>query len=322
MSKILRLLSEHTGLHESIVRKIIATAPVRYKSYRIPKRSGGYREIAQPAREVKLLQRAFIETTLRNLPVHDAATAYRENTSILENAKRHAGDGPILKMDFSDFFPSITKNDWIKYCQHNRCITEDEDLELTSLLLFRKAKGTNILRLAIGAPSSPMLSNVLMFEFDRQISGAVSLDRVKYTRYADDLTFSAPRAGYLKNVQKNVVSIIKNLDYPKLRINHDKTTYITSKYHRSVTGLTLSNDSRVTIGRDRKRELSAAVHHASQGKLSLDRLQQLAGFLAFVNSVEPEFIDVLRRRYGANAVKEIQKTVLIGRRVSSPNEVE
>jgi RNA-directed DNA polymerase len=82
MSKVLRLLAERTGLNEHSVWRIMLSASARYKTYQIPKRNGGSRLIAQPARKVKLLQRALIETTLTHLPVHEAATAYRRGVSI------------------------------------------------------------------------------------------------------------------------------------------------------------------------------------------------------------------------------------------------
>lgn len=161
-------------------------------------------------------------------------------------------------------------------------------------------------RLAIGAPSSPMLSNILMYEFDRMVQTAVSSDKVIYTRYAGDLTFSAPRTGYLHGVVKAVATVIRQLNYPKLDINGDKTTYITAKYHRSVTGLTLTNDGRVTVGRDRKRALHAAVHRASRFPLSTKELQELSGMLAFVKSVEPAFLTTLESKYGIEVISKIQ----------------
>lgn len=315
MSEIVRLLSIETGLSDSAVRKIMTSAPVRYKKYLIPKRSGGMRQIAQPAREVKLLQRAFVSTFLTNLPLHQSATAYRAGLSIRDNAAPHIGHGPILKLDLRNFFPSIRSQDWVSYCRDSGCLRSEEDVHLTASLLFHRQSGYRLLRLAVGAPSSPMLSNILMFDFDTRITKIVAKDRVTYTRYADDLTFSAPRAGFLNGVIKMVAGTIRALKYPKLEINAEKTTFITSKYRRTVTGLTITNDDRVTIGRESKRQLHAAVHQALFSRLSSEELQVLAGTLAYVNSVEPEFLSVLRRKYGNDIVALIQRQVILGRQI-------
>lgn len=306
MGKIVEALAIETGMDVGLVERIMRSAPVRYKTYRIPKRTQGFREISQPAIEVKALQRGLIEILLRNLPMHEAATAYRSGMSIKDNALRHAGDGPILKMDFKDFFPSIKPRDWSAYCKRTGVLIDTGDIHLTSLLLFQRPKGSSVLRLAIGAPSSPFLSNALMFEFDQAIAEAVAKDHVVYTRYADDLTFSAPRTGHLVNVEKIVRATLRAVEYPTLTINDGKTTRVTRKYGRKVTGLTLTNDGKVSIGHKRKRLIHAAVHHASLGKLSAASLGELKGVLGFANSAEPHFVDTLKERYGVELIHFIQ----------------
>lgn len=306
MDKIVEALAVETGMDVALVARIMRSAPVRYKTYRIPKRTTGFREISQPAVEVKALQRGLIEILLRNLPMHHAATAYRAGMSIKDNAMRHAGNGPILKMDFKDFFPSIKPRDWSAYCKRTGVLSDSVDIHLTSLLLFQRPKGSSVLRLAIGAPSSPFLSNALMFDFDEAIAEAVAKDHVTYTRYADDLTFSAPRTGHLVNVEKIVRATILALQYPRLTVNDEKTTRVTRKYGRKVTGLTLTNDGKISIGHKRKRLIHAAVHHASLGKLSPASLGELKGLLGFANSAEPQFINTLRQRYGAALIQRIQ----------------
>ena len=303
MKKLLGLLSENTGLSESDLRKLILSAPDRYKVFYIEKRSGGWRKIAQPARPVKFLQRIFIDTILSHIPIHDSATAYRKNYSIRDNAIPHAGNGPILKLDFKDFFPSIKSADWRKYCYEFGILGDSDDVLLSEYLLFFREKGARDLRLSIGAPSSPMISNIIMSRFDELISDKIAAEKVTYTRYADDMTFSGPRTGHLVNVIKLVNATLREVEHPKLRLNHEKTTRITRKFHRTVTGLTLSNDGRVTIGREEKRRINAGVHNALHGTISDEMLTELAGRIAYANSVEPEFVEALRRRYGSDTVR-------------------
>lgn len=159
--------------------------------------------------------------------------------------------------------------------------------------------------MSIGAPTSPIVSNILMFEFDEAVMQAVSGDSVVYTRYADDLTFSAPRTGHLTGVQRAVSRVIRGMRYPKLAINKAKTTYATKKYHREVTGLIISNDGRITIGRERKRLLFAKIYSFQKGELSDNETRRLAGVISYVRSVEPDFLDVLVRKYGEHSLAEI-----------------
>lgn len=308
-SPLLEFLQRELRLGERELTQLIATAPERYKVYYIRKRRGGLREIAHPASELKAAQRALVKQYLAELPVHPAATAYRPQSSIRRNAEIHAAvNGPILKYDFENFFPSITEHAWLSYCEQNG-IFDRADAIRTGRLLFRRPKGGRILRLSIGAPSSPILSNILLNEFDREVHKRVSEHKVTYTRYADDMTFSAERTGNLSVVDGILRSVINQMTSPKLVINREKTVLVTKRYHRQITGLVVSLDGRVSLGRDRKRSIRAAIHHFKLGKL--DRVQQvrLAGLLAFANDVEPEFFTRMERVYGKDVLDELKKTM-------------
>lgn len=306
MSSIIEILSAACGLSESDVRSIVMTAPSRYKTYSIPKRSGGERVISQPAREVKFLQRILMGEVLCHLPVHDAAMAYRKGKSIRDNAAVHAKGGAILKFDFTDFFPSIVAKDWSAYCERQNVFSNEEDVRLTANLLFHRPKRSSKLRLAIGAPSSPMLSNILMADFDQRIAEIVEKDKVSYTRYADDMTFSAKRVGNLLNVERLLRKVLKSFSSPRLRLNEDKTVLATKKYRRVVTGLVISDDGNVSLGRDRKRTIRAMLHQYQMNKLNEEEVAHLSGLLAFVNAVEPIFLERLAQKYGVETVERIK----------------
>jgi hypothetical protein len=302
----LKLLVAETGLSEGDVRVIVANAPSRYKTYTIPKRSGGERIISQPAREVKFLQRILIDKVLSRLPVHAAAMAYRDGRSIRDNAAAHVGSGAILKLDFADFFPSIVAGDWRAYCERCRVFDDEDDVRLSANILFRRTKYGSILHLAIGAPSSPTLSNILMAEFDQRFTEAVAKDKVSFTRYADDLTFSAKRAHNLVGVERAVRRIIREVASPRLRLNEEKTVLATKKFRRVVTGLVLADEGEVSLGRDRKRDIRAALHHYTLGRLNGPETARLAGLLAFVNAVEPTFLTRLVDRYGLATIEQVK----------------
>lgn len=303
-----KFLSVGLGLGTSAAAQLIRTAPERYAHFKIPKRNGQKRDISQPASELKIVQKALIFWLLEELPVHPAATAYQTGTSIRLNAARHAENGPIKKYDFSDFFPSITEHAWLSYCDANG-ICDRRNAVALGRLLFMRPPGGRTLRLSIGAPSSPILSNILMYQFDRLISERVGEHYVTYTRYADDMTFSAHRTGYLHAVDSILRKTIRETAFPKLRLNNDKTVTATRKYRREVTGLILTNDNRVSLGREKKRELRARIHHFKLGKLDIDQSVKLAGHMAFAKDAEPEFYTRMERVYGADTLDALKKSV-------------
>lgn len=149
----------------------------------------------------------------------------------------------------------------------------------------------------------------MMWEFDREVSDFCTKLRVTYTSYADDLSFSARSSDQLAAVEKMVHALCEKIDSPKLTLNAKKTVRVSKKKSRKVTGLVLSNDGRVSLGRDQNRRIRASVHHYLNGKLSREDALRLRGMLAYVKSVEPEFLNRLRLKYGGEAIHRIQTLV-------------
>ncbi len=289
-SDLLTQMSSDFGMLPGHLQSIVRTAPIRYKVFYIPKRSGGLREVAQPAREVKAIQRWLMKRLEPMLPLHDAATAYRSEASIKKNALRHVESDYLLKMDFRNFFPSILMTDIVQHLEkHCGQQYDSSAVRLIAYVCTWAPKRQGPLRLCIGAPSSPLLSNSLMFDFDAQLMLAAEQDGVTYTRYADDLAFSSRTSGILANYPDLVANIAKGLDYPQLILNARKTVFASRAGRRVVTGVTLTADRRLSIGRERKREIRSMYHRSVLGRLSPDEQKELAGLIAFANDIEPGF---------------------------------
>ena len=303
-SMFANLAARHLGLTQHDISRIVRNAPQRYKVFTIPKRNGGLRLVEQPARELKDLQYMLMEVLLQNFPVHDAAKAYRPGTSIRNNAEVHARSSAILKMDFVDFFHSVKARDFHSHCATLGVKLSSEDKIFCQQVLFRRGKDGQ-LRLSIGAPSSPMISNTIVFEMDRLIAELCQRDGVSYSRYADDLTFSGNDTKALLSLRTQIPKLLAGLSYPKLYLNNEKTVLVSKKHRRSVTGIILTNDGSVSIGRDKKRKIRAAVHSYLQGKLQGDEVGILRGQLAYCKSVEPSYIARLERKYGQLNIKSL-----------------
>jgi retron-type reverse transcriptase len=305
MSDLLARLGVAVLLPQRELLRLIRSAPYRYKVYRIPKRAPGeFRTIAQPAREVKALQYWVMKHVLNKFAVHPSATAYRKHVSIVRNAKPHARGRFLLKMDFKDFFPSLKAADFRAFLERQGTDLDlDEISALSNILFWVQKGGVPELCLSIGAPSSPLLSNVLMMSFDRNIADLCNARNMKYTRYADDLSFSATRSEDLQHIEQAVLSWCDTSVSPRLAVNRKKTVRVSKRESRRVTGLVLTNDRKISIGRDAKRTIRATMHHFATGRLAPDDILKLRGMLAYVNSVEPTFLRRLRKKYGPEVVK-------------------
>lgn len=298
MSLVSRM-SHGLRLPEKYIVAISLSASYRYKTYRIRKRREGYRTINHPSRELKALQRWLAVTEISRFPVHDSAMAYRPNKSIKDNALLHADCRYLLRLDFRSFFRSIRATD-IESLLRDVCPAwSPTDYQHFLNLVCRY--GT----LTIGAPTSPSLSNAICHTMDGMIHHQMIVRDVTYSRYADDLFFSTDRPGVLCDVPQIVDVIIRDLQYPSsLTLNSTKTHHSSKKNRMQVTGLVLSNNGAVTIGRSKKREIRAKIH--KYDRLDESGRRSLAGYLAYVNYVEPEFINSLILKYGKSRIDEVR----------------
>ena len=294
--------------HELVM--LIATASSRYKTHYINKRRGrGRREISQPTKEIKFLQRILISTELKELPIHFAAVGYRSKRSILDHARPHASARYLLKLDFKDFFPSLKRNALEHRLSRDTDYSETERWILCNLLCRHK-KATGSYQLSIGAPSSPLVSNYLLFEFDERMSEYCNARGVRYTRYADDLAFSTSTPSLLDEVEHEVRRLIEELEYLGLSLNDRKTVNVSTKRRRTLVGLTLSNEGKTSIGREAKRELRVTVYRLSRGLLSPVEVSNLRGRLAFTYSIDPDFVDTLLTNYGYGSIASLENSQL------------
>ena len=289
--------------HELIV--LIASASSRYKLHYIEKRGGrGRREIAQPTKEIKSIQRLLIKHELDSLPIHDAAMAYRPGLSIANHAQPHAQGRYLLKLDFKDFFPSI-KWKTLAYRLGQDTTYSKVELWILGNVLCRWAKSSGVHQLSIGAPSSPHVSNYVLHEFDSRLTDFCNHHSVRYTRYADDLAFSTNSPGTLDAVENKVRILLDELEYLGLRLNEEKTVNVSTKTRRTLVGLILSNDGHASVGRDTKRKLRVAIHHAAHGTLEPAQIANLRGRLAFTFGIDPEFVGGLLTKYGYASIAQI-----------------
>ena len=303
---LLRELVEEIGLSAAEVQRIIVTAPARYKVYDIPKRDGvGWRTIAQPSRELKAIQNYVLHKKLNRYPVHPNSMAYALGRNIRQNAQRHAQSRCILKLDFEQFFPSIKVSDWERFAKRAlNTEIQQNDIRLYSQIMFwGQVKRSYTPRcLSIGAPTSPALSNILLYDLDVALSTEADRYGVVYTRYADDITISGPTVDALVAFEKITRRIVKLLKYPKLTFNEEKRGMFRKGQRRLVTGLVITPIGDISVGRQRKRLISSMLHRSSKELLDQVQRSRLKGLLGFCVANESNFLGRMRQKYGDKVI--------------------
>lgn len=304
-------LSLALSLGEFEMGRIIETAPARYRSYPIEKKTGGDpRIIAQPARELKAVQRHVATKYLSRFCVHDAAMAYVRGRGIRDNASLHLRNEFLLKLDFQSFFPSIKVSHFRSFMRRQKVVEfSAKDLrDLEKVLFWSGEKNSAVPRcLSIGAPTSPMISNILMYDIDSMAAKAASDIGVVYSRYADDIAASGSNRDDLQAFENSLRKIVRSSKVLSLVFNDKKRGLYGPGQRRFLTGLVLTPTSEISIGRDRKREIKALLHQSVVGTITSHNRAYLKGMLGFSAATEPDFLTRLRVKYGDDAVTQAMK---------------
>lgn len=297
--KIVRDINVPTKL----VEKALAYAYIRFRYVKIKKRNGDYRLAIQPARRLKLVQHWLINNVFSKIQLHDAAMAYRERRSIKNNAMSHRKGKYFVKLDFKDFFPSITYSDLMPYMHdwHNannpEWVLDEEAGNIIARACFDKTQ-----RLPIGYPSSPIISNIVMFKFDDTLSKAFTnverFGHVVYTRYADDIVLSTDKKDISGAIYKMVEAVVTDTKSPKLTINTEKTKFSSSSGGSALlTGLRICNDGHITVHRAYKKHVRLLLSLLQQKKLSREPPPTLKGHINYLKHVDTNFYKKLLRKY-------------------------
>ncbi|MFO7864185.1 MAG: reverse transcriptase domain-containing protein [Salinivirgaceae bacterium] len=224
----------------------------RYQQFTIQKKNGEERTITAPVPTLNLLQ-ACIKTMLAALYIpKPCVTGFVNGKSIVDNARVHVGQNYVYNIDIKDFFPSI-------HFRRVKTVLQLSPFNLKEKIAFMVAniacyQGV----LPQGAPTSPILSNVICQRLDRRLTGLAKRFGCKYTRYADDITFSSMHNAYHSQSAfiKELHRIVKNENFT---LNTRKTRLQHRNYRQEVTGLLVNE--KVNVNKRYIRTIRAILHN-------------------------------------------------------------
>lgn len=264
-----------------------------YRVFKIPKKSGGIRDIEAPRRFLKLIQRWIHEHILANKQFPSYVTGYVKGRSIYDNARFHLRGRNLLVVDIQNFFPSV-KGDTILSVFWGFGFSETVAHQLSSLCTLDG-------RLPQGAPTSPALANLAFREVDTQLNRFAKDQRCFYTRYADDLAFSGSKLF----IKRDIIKIAKILKDHGFVVNRSKSRIIGPGGQQIVTGIVVN---RVAQPPRYKRRLWRSIFHraSKHPREFFDQIRELQGIASLVNQFNPK----LSSRY-LKVVSQVSKQLLL-----------
>ena len=291
-----------------------------YRSFKIPKRSGGLRQIDAPNDELKraLYDLKMIFEKKFYMSYHTAAFAYVHGRSTIDSVKRHQQNKSrwFLKTDMRHFFPSTSPEFLMKMlCMtFPFCAFAQDDWGNRELL--EKALSLCFLNggLPQGTPTSPMLTNALMIPIDHAISKMCHeyQPHLCYTRYADDILISSEYSFKWTDVQNKLIAILNSFEAP-FSLHPDKTRYGSSAGRNWNLGVMLNAENKITIGHEKKKVFKAMVFQfmtddAKGVAWGLEDVQHFLGLISYYRMVEKESIDAILATYSAKFNKDVEAT--------------
>lgn len=278
-----------------------------YYSFKIPKTTGGFRQIDAPYDELQDALRRLVHFIVDECGVlyHTAAFAYIKGRSITDCLKKHQNNNSnwFLKTDFSGFFPSTTLDFVMRmfamiFPLSEICKREDGEQEL------RKAVSLGFLNggLPQGTCASPIITNVMMIPIDHYLFNELAHRKIVYTRYADDIHISAQECFPYRDIVKLIEDTLKEFGAPFV-IKKEKT-HFGKKAGRSANwmlGLLLTKDNNITVSAKKKKYFNAAlcsfILDTKKGvHWDVGDVQHLRGQLSYYTMVEPEYFNKIIER--------------------------
>ncbi len=317
-------LAEQAGVTLNEIRFLTYARKVskisHYQRFEMAKKTGGTRVISAPMPRLKRLQYWILEHLLTPLAVSEQAHGFVAQRSIVSNAQPHSGQQVVINFDLEDFFPSISYprvkglfsslgyGDKIATLLTLICTEADTtEVELDGERYFLAGA---VRRLPQGAPTSPMISNLLCRRLDKRLQGLATKLGFAYTRYADDLSFSAADDKTVCALLKGVKTIVSAEGF---KLHPNKTRVMRKGQRHEVTGLVVNQQpaiSRKTLKQFRallfqiqNDGLSGkywGLSQASQPSLSeAELLLKIEGFAHYVKMVDAEkgkpLVDVVKQ---------------------------
>lgn len=235
----------------------------------IRKRSGGLRLIEAPKEELKAAQLKVLCGILDVVPAHPAAHGFVSGRSIVTNAEPHVGSRFLLKMDLENFYPSV-KYSRVVAIFRSFGFSREVSLWLARLTVTAPPWGLDAPKknweywqlmtphLPQGAPTSPALANLSAFGLDVRLSGLAKSFNLRYTRYADDLTFSGPGIS-IPALHDFIPLSTKIIVEERFQVNRKKRKVIRDSQRQSVTGVVVNE--KVNVSRQDYDRLKAILHN-------------------------------------------------------------
>jgi len=257
-----------------------------YRPREIPKKSGGTRVLHVPKPELRLAQQT-INRLLQRVVLPGCMHGCRPGHSVMSNALPHLGKPMVLALDVKDFFPSVGHGHVYKMFTRLGC-SPDVARALTQLTTHRH-------QLPQGAPTSPVVANLVFAPIALRLEGLAKAHRADYTVYVDDNVFSGPR--YLACLLPLMCKVLRQSGF---RVKTEKSRGLDSSAEQVVTGVKVNVRLDVPEAYVKETEALVGQYNARPSDEAPVRRAQILGRINFIRTLNPALAQRLARNLHAS----------------------
>jgi RNA-directed DNA polymerase len=235
--------------------------------------------------------------------------SYRKGVNVFDAVSKHVNSKYFFQTDIAKFFPSISDDLVRKTILENLDLLPvlDANIYMDRVVDLVTVDGA----LPVGFSTSPPISNACLKEFDDVLQKYSMEHGLIFTRYADDLIISSKSKESLIGIDCVVEELLKSSVDVNMSLHKGKTKFTKVGSKIKLLGMVILPNQTVSIDIKFKRQIEVILHYYITDKSKFLNLvesdieggmQRISGYLAYVNTVDKNYLDKLRKKYGATIV--------------------
>lgn len=309
-----------TTFHEKMSFEEFLKLDVNNEFHRIELKK---RIIYAPSLKLKLIHK-FINKTVLEFADYcsDVVFSYRKGVSIRDAVEKHSGNNVFFQTDFSNFYSSIHLSNVASSLnnQLSNIVISDISLYVNRIIELTVIDD----HIPVGFATSPLLSNICLFDFDNHLLEYCNSNNLTYTRYSDDIIISGINGEFIKDIKEVIENLLIKHVSAHIHLNESKTKVNKKGHNFKLLGFNILPNGTVTIPSTDKKEVELLLYFyltdnskfenyfgtiIENKKLELGEkslrehaISLLSGKLIAFNSMDKHYISKLRRKYGNTVI--------------------
>lgn len=268
------------------------------------------REIHIPNKRLKTFHSFLRFFLLDHLKTNnDVVFSYRKGVNTVDAVSKHAHSKYFFQTDIRNFFNSIDTELVISTIENNLTNTPIEDIQLYIEKITKTLTVNNFV--PVGFSTSPPLSNACLFDFDNKLQKYCLEQKLIYSRYSDDIIISSREKQSILDIDEYISQTLQTTTKGKLTINTSKNKHTQTGNKIKLLGMVILPNGKVSIDRKFKKDTEVKLHYYLSDKKKFyeltgpdtnNTITKISGQLNYYNTIDPSYLDKLRKKYGATIV--------------------